>query len=158
MKIYLDTNIIYKYFDKLVEQVKKKEPLEKVVPTKKVAYLYSIRDRHEYFVSNLTKAEIFRYLHSALGVLPKDCFNLWKFFKEILNVKEFIIEKIDFDRITNMVAEEVAPKGILINLQHLLVAQENELTVLTGDKPLKERFVKFYDKVMSYIEFRKLPT
>lgn len=60
MKIYLDTSMIYEYFEKII----KNQELPKVFK-----YLYNVRKQHQYFVSNLTKAEIFRHLHSTLDIL-----------------------------------------------------------------------------------------
>jgi hypothetical protein len=52
MKIYLDTSMIYEYFEKII----KNQELPKVFK-----YLYNVRKQHQYFVSNLTKAEIMTY-------------------------------------------------------------------------------------------------
>ena len=151
MKIYFDTGIIYPIFERQINNL----------PQPKVSkFLYNIKDRNEYFVSNLTKAEIFRKLHNDLRVDTKDCYVLWKSFRQSLNVIEIFIEdddrKISFEDMAKMVSERPAPKGIIINLLHLLLAKNNELTVLTSDKPLKNRFKIYYTKVMTYEELRKI--
>ncbi|MBI2583779.1 MAG: hypothetical protein HYW25_03875 [Candidatus Aenigmarchaeota archaeon] len=151
MQIYFDTGIIYPSFEKQAKNL----------PATKVStFLYNIKARHEYFVSNLTKAETFRKLHNDLGVDSKDCRILWKSFAESLDVREILIEedehKISFEYIAKMVSERPAPKGIIINLIHLIVAKNNELTVLTGDKVLKKRFQVYYTNVMAYEDLRKI--
>jgi hypothetical protein len=147
MKLYFDTNIIFSYFDSLA----KNKPIPKIFK-----HLYNVKDRHEYFVSNLTRVEIFRHLHS-LGLSFNDCNNLWRnSFLKILNVKELIIENVDFEYITKMVSERPTKRGMIVNIIHLIFAKENELTILTADKPLKNRFKIFYTKIIDYEEFRKL--
>ena len=64
MKIYFDTGIIYPIFERQVK---------KLPPPKVAKFLYNIKGRHEYFVSNLTKAEVFRKLHNDLGMDTNDC-------------------------------------------------------------------------------------
>lgn len=151
MKIYFDTGIIYPRFESQTKNL----PVPKVSKS-----LYNIKDRYEYFVSNLTKAEIFRKLHNELDVDSKDCYSSWDLFVESLNVKEVIIEedeqKISFEDIAKMMSERPAPRGIIINIIHLLVAKNNELTVLTSDDVLKKRFKVYYANVISYDELRKI--
>ena len=151
MKLYFDTGIIYPIFERQIKNL----------PSPKVSkFLYNIKNRHEYFVSNLTKAEVFRKLHNDLGVDSRDCYILWKSFVESLGTKEIIIEednhKISFENIAKMMSERPAPKGIVINLIHLFVAKNNELTVLTSDEVLKNRFRVYYTKVITYEELRKI--
>jgi len=151
MKIYFDTGIIYPRFECQVRN----HPLPKVSK-----FLYNIREKHEYFVSNLTKAEVFRRLHNDLGVDSKDCYALWDSFRKSMNVAEIFIEEeeknVDFEQIAKMMSERPAPRGIIINIIHLFVAKNNELTVLTSDKPLKERFKVYYTNVIFYDELRKI--
>ncbi len=151
MKIYFDTGITYPRFE---SQVKNKS-LPKVSK-----FLYNIKDRHEYFASNLTKAETFRKLHNELGVNSKDCYELWQSFRQSLNVTEIFIEedekKVSFEDIAKMVSERPAPRGIIINLIHLLVAKNHELTVLTSDEVLKKRFKVYYTKVITYDELKNI--
>lgn len=151
MKIYLDTGIIYPRFERQAKNL----------PVPKVSrFLYNIKDKHEYFVSNLTKAEIFRRLHNEHSVDSKDCYALWQSFRQSLVVTEIFIEededKISFENIAKMVSERPAPRGIIINLIHLLVAKNHDLTVLTSDEVLKKRFQVYYTKVMTYEELRKI--
>ena len=149
MKIYFDTGIIYPTFERQVKELP---------PPKVSKYLYNIKDRHDYFVSNLTKAEIFRRLHNELDIDSKDCYTLWQSFKQSLAVTEIFIEedeqKISFEDIAKMVSERPAPRGIIINLIHLLVAKNHELTVLTSDKVLKMRFQVYYTKVITYDDLK----
>lgn len=151
MKIYFDTGIIYPTFERQVKNLSQ---------PKVSKFLYNIKNRHEYLVSNLTKAEVFRKLHNDLGVDSKDCYILWKSFRQSMNVTEIFIEededKISFEDIAKMVSERPAPRGIIINIIHLLVAKSHELTVLTSDEVLKRRFKVYYTNVMTYDELRKV--
>jgi hypothetical protein len=148
MNLYLDTNVILPYFDCLIKN--------KLTP-KVFKYLYNIKDKHKYFVSNLTKVEIFRYLHS-IGSDYKDCQFTWNDFIKSLRVIELRIETIDFDEILKLVSTRPTRRGMIVNIIHLLFAKENRLIVLTGDKPLKDRFKVFYTEILTYEEFRKMYT
>lgn len=145
MDLYLDTNIILPYFDSLV----KNKPIPKVF-----RYLHNTKDKNKYFVSNLTKVEMFRYLHS-IGSDYKDCQFVWNDFIKSLRVIELRIETIDFDEISRLVAERPTRRGMIVNIIHIMFAKENKLKVLTGDKPLKDRFKIFYTEILTYDEFRK---
>jgi len=147
MDLYLDTNIILPYFDNLAKNK---------LPTKIFKYMYNVKEKHKYFVSNLTKVEIFRHLHT-LGLSLKDCISIWNnSFIKILRAKELFIESVDFEQISKLVAERPTRRGMIVNIIHLMFAKENNLIVLTGDKPLKDRFKVFYTKVIDYEEFRNL--
>ena len=145
--IYLETNIILPYFTNLVQN----KPQPKVFN-----YLYNVKKRFRYFVSNLTKIEVFRKLHSEHNIEEKECYQLWDLFKEALSVTELEIEKIYLEEMTKLVAQRPSTRGMIINIIHLLFAKHNNLAVLTGDKPLKDRFKVFYTEVLDYEEFRKL--
>ena len=145
--IYLETNIILPYFTNLVQN----KPQPKVFN-----YLYNEKKRFRYFVSNLTKIEVFRKLHSEHNIEEKECYQLWDLFKEALSVTELEIEKIYLEEMTKLVAQRPSTRGMIINIIHLLFAKHNNLAVLTGDKPLKDRFKVFYTEVLDYEEFRKL--
>ncbi len=151
MRIYFDTGIIYPIFERQIKGMS---------PPKVSRFLYNIKDRQEYLVSNLTKAEVFRKLHNDMGVAPKDCYDLWKSFRQSLNVIEIFIEeeekKISFEAIAKMMSERPAPKGIIVNIIHLLVAKNNELVVLTSDEVLRNRFKVYYTNVITYEELRGL--
>ncbi|MBI2543490.1 MAG: type II toxin-antitoxin system VapC family toxin [Candidatus Aenigmarchaeota archaeon] len=151
MKIYFDTGIIYPTFEKQVKNLP---------PPKVSKFLYNVKDRHEYFVSNLTKAEVFRKMHNDLGVDSEDCYTLWKSFRQSMNVVEIFIEededKISFEDIAKMMSERPAPRGIIVNIIHLLAAKNHELTVLTSDEILKNRFKVYYTNIMTYDELRKI--
>ena len=77
MKVYFDTGIIYPIFERQIRGLD--------IP-KVSRFLYNTRNKSEYFVSNLTKAEIFRKLHNELCVDSEDCYTLWNSFVESLNI------------------------------------------------------------------------
>lgn len=85
----------------------------------------------------------------------KDCNSHWDTFKRILNVIEIKVREVDFDEISKLLGQRPARRNTIVNIQHLMIARENGLTVLTGDLPLKERFKIFYTEIMTYDELRK---
>lgn len=154
--IYLDTGMVYKLFDKFAEAVKQGKDLNGIELPEIVKFLREVKGMHSYFVSNATRSEIFRHLHSGQKLTKEECYTVWDFFLRFMEAKEVLVKEIDFVEIADMLAQKPAKKTTVINLQHLQIAKRSEFTVLTGDKPLKERFKLFYNKVIDYIEFRKL--
>lgn len=154
--VYLDTDMIYKLFDKFAEAVKHGKSLDNIELPEVVKFLKEVENKHRYFVSHITRAEIFRHLHSGQNLTKEECFVVWDFFLRFLQVTEILVKEVDFMEIADMLAQKPAKKTTIVNLEHLWTAKKNDLTVLTGDKPLKERFRIFYSKVIDYIDFRKL--
>ncbi len=146
-EIYLDTNMILPYFINLIQN----KPQPKVFN-----YLYNVKKRFRYFVSNLTKVEVFRKLHSEHSIDEKECYHLWNLFKEALFITELEMREVNLEVIAKLVVQRPSTRGMIINIIHLLFAKHNNLTVLTGDKPLKDRFKIFYTDVLDYEEFKKL--
>ncbi len=155
-EIYLDTNIVYKLFDKFAEAVKNGKDLTHIELPAVIKFLKEVKDKHRYFVSIITRAEIFRHLHSAQKLSKEECYVVWDFFLGFLQVTEILVKEVDFVEISDALAQKPARKTTIINLQHLWVAKKDNLTMLTGDKPLKERFKVFYDRVIDYIEFQQI--
>lgn len=145
--IYLDTNMVLPYFVNLTQN----RPQPKVFN-----YLYNVKKRFHYFVSNLTKVEVFRKLHSEHNTDEKECYQLWNLFKEALSITELEMEEVYLEEMAKLVAQQPSTRGMIINIIHLLFAKHNNLIVLTGDKPLKDRFKVFYNNVLDYDEFKKL--
>ncbi len=154
--IYLDTNIVYKLFDKFAKAVKQGEDLSLIDLPEVIKFLKKVEDNHKYFVSIITRAEMFRHLHSAQKLSKGECHVVWDFFLRFLKTTEIFVKEVAFVEISDALARKPAKKTTIINLQHLWVAKKDNLTMLTGDKPLKERFKIFYDKVIDYIEFQKM--
>lgn len=119
-------------------------------------YLHNAKKRFHYFVSTLTKVEVFRKLHSEHSTDEKECYQLWNLFKEALSITELEMGEIYLEEMAKLVAQRPSTRGMTINIIHLLFAKHNNLTVLTGDKPLKNRFKAFYTDVLDYEEFKKL--
>lgn len=142
--VYLDTNMVLTYFTSIVQG--KAQP-------KVFNYLYNVRKRFHYLVSNLTKAEVFRKLHSEHNVDERECHQLWDLFKEALFITELEMKELDMEEVAVLVAQRLSTRGMIINTMHLLFAKHNGFIVLTGDKPLKERFKAFYTSVLDYDEF-----
>lgn len=155
-EIYLDTNIVYKLFDKFAEAVKNGKDLNIIELPDVIKFLREVKDKHKYFVSVITRAEIFRHLHSAQKLNKEECYIVWEFFLRFLEITEILVTEVNFVEISDALAQKPAKKTTVINLQHLWVAKKNNLTLLTGDKPLKERFQIFYNKVINYPEFQQM--
>lgn len=149
---YLDSNLLYPYFESLV----KLRSLPKVFQ-----WLYNKRRNYNYFVSNLTKIEIFRHLHTDFKVNANDCNKFWSDFKLSLGVKEIQLEELIrkcigfFDDIAKDVSKRPSGKNLIINIMHTKIARESDCFILTGDKKLKEQFEVFYPNIISYEEMRK---
>lgn len=146
-ELYLDTNMILPYFINLIQS--KSQP-------KVFNYLYNVKKSFHYFISNLTKVEVFRKLHSEYDIDEKECYQLWDLFKEALSITELEMGEIYLEEMAKLVTQRPSTRGMIINIIHLLFAKHNNLSVLTGDKPLKDRFKAFYTNVLDYEEFRRL--
>lgn len=152
MKLYLDTNIIWAWFERNAKNVKKNKPLQ---ITSLMKYL-STRE-FDLFVSRLTKAEIFRFLksqHSASRVL---CEKIWNDFKEIFDISELKIStfEVNLDDLVKVCTKTILGKKTLINLVHIQIAKDNKLIFLSGDKSIVERVKWYYSNVIDYPTLRK---
>lgn len=154
MKIYLDTNTIVDLFINSAKSLKKKEELK--LPMK---YQFFVEKAGEIeFVSSLlTKTEIVRELISAFNLTKEDIEQLWNTFVQSLNCK--YVEKFTIDeRLVDVAMNYRMKLRTVVNFQHLFIAMEEDAYLLTGDKDLVDivRRHKLYDKIITYIELRKM--
>ena len=149
MKIYLDTNIIFGFFNKWILAKRKgtdfKEPeiIRFLKETKEI----------ELFVSPLVKAEIGRRLRSEFSATESEANEVWTLFLETLMIKELETAQIN-DEIAE-IAFKIPFRKRISNLMHLIICKQYDIWFLTGDKEILTKGKKFYNKIISYVELRK---
>ncbi len=154
LKIYLDTNTIVDFFINSIKSLKKNEEL---VTPKKYQFFIEKAEEIEFLTSVLTKTEIVRELITAFDLTEEDIEQLWKTFMQSLNCKYIETFTID-ERLVNVAMKYRMKLRTVVNFQHLFIAMEKNAFLLTGDKDLVEivRKNKLYDKIITYIELRKI--
>jgi hypothetical protein len=158
-KFYLDTGIIYGYFKELIRHNRSGRPIEEfhknfpdVCKT-----LIERRDKVLYIVSTLTKAQIYRHLHTDYQMSQDECRKIWETFKEEFNVIEiFINYPINFEEISYFLSKIKFDKSGIEDLIHLMIAKKEGLCFLTSEEEGKESFHKIYKNIMSYSRFKSL--
>jgi predicted nucleic acid-binding protein len=152
MKLYLDTNIIWAWFDKNIRRIKNNQSLE---PTSVMEYLSS--KGFDLFVSTLTKSEIFRFLKSQHNAPKPLCERIWSEFRKVFEIKELELAEflVNFNDLTEISLKVSLGKRTFINLIHIQIAKSNKLTFLSGDKILMERLRWYYPRIMDYSTLRK---
>lgn len=123
---------------------------------KKLEFLAGIVDQAEFMTSFLVKAEVVRELVCNRNLERNEAELLWNELSTML--KWEYIESFCFDdRLIDLVGDFKVRLRTLMNYQHLFIAFSKDVHFVTGDKDLLEsvRKNKTYEKIMSYIEFRK---
>ncbi len=154
MKIYLDTNTIIDFFTNSAKSLKRKEEL--VIP-KKYQFFVEKAKEIEFVTSLLTKTEIVRELISAFDLTEENVEQLWNTFIQSLQCKYIGTYVID-ERLVDIAMKYKMKLRTVINFQHLFIAVEERAYILTGDNDLVHviRKNKLYDKVVTYLELRKI--
>ncbi len=101
-EIYLDTNIVYRLFDKFAEAVKQNKDLNHIELPNVIRSLKEVKDKHRHLVSIINRAEIFRHLHSAQKLNREECYVVWDFFLGFLQVTEILVKELDFAEISDL--------------------------------------------------------
>lgn len=154
MKIYLDTNTVEDFFINQALAFKGKKPF--VMPDK-LGFFIDNLDEMNFITSFYTKAEVMREMVAGYGMDKSKVEEVWNELIKLLNC-EYIAE-FKFDQYLVEVAGNLRLRlRTLINFQHLVIAISINAYLVTGDKDLieKVRENKIYDKILSYIELRKL--
>src|SRR3989344_1694464 len=147
IKIYLDTNTIIDFFINQSKAMRKKEDFK--MP-KKLEFFIDNLDKLEFVTSILTQAEIIRELAAGYGLTNEQINYLWKEFLELLECD--YIETVTIDKRFAEAPLRIRMKlRTLVNFQHLFVAMDNTVYLLSGDKDLIKvvREHKIYDKIIS---------
>ncbi len=149
-RFYLDTNLIFGFFENMVRVVRGRDS-----EFKEPEVIQNLRKHQEnviYIISPLVKAEIFRRLNSEFELNTEDTKYIWDKFLGLIKVVE--LEKLIFgDDLTEFTLKAKFKKRTLLNIIHLLQAMKIEAYFVTGDKDLKEKAKDVYDKILSYPEF-----
>ncbi len=154
IKVYLDTNTIIDFF---INQAKAIRSGESFKMPKKLEFFIDNLDKMDFETSIITKGEIIREMVAGYQLSEKDIIDLWDEFIETLNCK--FIPKIEIDERFAEVPLKIKLKlRTLMNFQHLFIAMEEDAYLVSGDSDLINvvRENKIYDKILSYIELRKL--
>lgn len=154
IKVYLDTNTIYDSFVNQAIALKRRE--EPKIP-EKLKFFLENREKVEFITSVVTKAEIARELVAGQALADKQFERLWLGFIEKLRCK--YLEEFSIDKRFSDFPKKIRMKlRTLLNFIHLFIAMKENAYLVSGDKDLIRicREYKIYDKVISYVEFRKL--
>jgi hypothetical protein len=153
MKLYLDTNIILGWFKKMMESTRKGEEFS--VPS--VMEFLSSRSDLDLVVSNLTRAEIFRYLFSEWAAPAEKSVELWGTFAKSFKIDytTVMIPAESINGIADLCLRTNTKKNTLTNLLHLEISKNYGLEFLTGEKDLKDRYSAHYGNIVTYRELRQ---
>ncbi|MBI2579315.1 MAG: hypothetical protein HYW27_00255 [Candidatus Aenigmarchaeota archaeon] len=154
IKVYLDTNMILDVFINHAKAVKKKE--ERLLP-KKYGFMLANKDRIEFVTSFITKAEVTRELVSSFGMEYADITPVWSKFISSLDCK--YLQRFEFDGTIDEIVGRVKIRlRTMFNFMHIFIAMKENSYFISGDKDIirKSRETKIYDRIISYIEFRKM--
>ncbi len=154
MKIYLDTNIVEDFFINQALAFKGKKSF--IMPDKLEFFIDNL-DKMRFVTSFYTKAEVMREMVAGYGMDKSKVEEVWNELIKLLNCE--YIEEFKFDQYLVEIAGNLKLRlRTLINFQHLVIAVSINAYLVTGDKDLieKVRENKIYDRLLSYIELRRL--
>jgi len=167
--LYLDTNIIFGWFDRSVERARKGKPFKE---PSRLKFLKS--KGFSLYVSIVTRTELFIRLKKKWNVTPKEFSNLeslWNLFRSIYRITELIPgippqEHISMTDIYSTVKHSLSIKtkvtknifGV-IDFMHFHIAKINDLVYLTAERKLNESMLKKMNELSTVItwgKFRRL--
>ena len=154
IKVYLDTNMILDIFINHAKALKRKE--NALLP-KKYEFMLANRERIEFITSFITKAEVIRELISAYGTSYNDILPVWDKFIASLDCK--YVKSFEFDeKLPEIAGKSNMRLRTMFNFLHIIIAISEGAYFISGDKPAveKSKEINFYDKVVTYEEFRKM--
>ena len=140
-KIYLDTNIIERYFKRSIQARKKKEPL--TLP--EIFHYFKIHPEIKLFTSIFTFAELFEHLWKVYRISPTEIVELSQGFFEDFNIEMIFEFHIKAEIIRWVRKFRLEAKDVL----HLSIARKKKLYLLTADDDLLERGRIIYDLIKS---------
>lgn len=154
VKVYLDTNIVLDFFQ---NKARAMDGVWKFRYPKKMEFLIGETGNLEFVTSFLTKAEVARELASGFGLSFDDVKVFWEELSVLLGW-EYIDRFCFGEDMVRMVCDFNIRLRTLMNFQHLYMARERGMFFVTGDLRLIEtvRRRRIYDKIMSYVELRRL--
>jgi len=149
MKIYLDTNIIFGFFRNLLLEKRKGKKF-----TNPAILKFLKENNFELYTSVLVKAEIARRLRTEWGSTKEEVEEFWTSLETYINVD--VIQTATIGPKIAVITLETPFKNRVSNIMHLLIAEQYDLWFLSGDKEIVQKGKKFYEKVISYHELRKI--
>lgn len=154
VKLYLDTNMIVDLFINQVISLKNKS---EIIEPKKFRFMLDHMDKFEFITSILTKAEIVRELVTAFHLTPEEVERLWRDFMKSLDCK--YVERFTINgQLIDIVSKIKMKLRTMMNFQHVFIAIQEDAYFVSGDKNIIEKLKEndVYDKVLTYVELRKL--
>ena len=149
MKIYVDTNIIFGFFRNLLLEKRKGK---KFTETSVLKFIKE--GKFELYTSVLVKAEIARRLRTEWGSTKEEVEEFWTSLEPYINVD--VIQTATIGPKIAVITLETPFKNKVSNIMHLLIAEQYDLWFLSVDKEIVQKGKKFYEKVISYHELRKI--
>jgi len=149
MKIYLDTNIIFGFFRNLLLEKRKGKKF-----TNPAILKFLKENNFELYTSVLVKAEIARRLRTEWGSTKEEVEEFWTSLETYINVD--VIQTATIGPKIAVITLETPFKNKVSNIMHLLIAEQYDLWFLSVDKEIVQKGKKFYEKVISYHELRKI--
>ena len=157
MKICLDTNFIWGWFENAIKAYRKNhEEYEtgQFDSTRKMEFL--VETKYELFTTNVAKAEVFRKLYSEKTVDVHLCRRIWEDFVTRFSIVVLDVDEIEFNEVAEMCLMAKLGKGSIPNLIQLQFAKKQTLYFATGDGAIKEDFINYYEKIYTYIRLRQI--
>ena len=108
----------------------------------------------ELYTSVLVKAEIARRLRTEWGSTKEEVEEFWTSLETYINVD--VIQTATIGPKIAVITLETPFKNRVSNIMHLLIAEQYDLWFLSVDKEIVQKGKKFYEKVISYHELRKI--
>jgi len=125
---------------------------------KKFEFMLEHLEKFDFVTSFLTKAEIMRELVAGHHEEQETVEKLWNDFIKAMNNPKYLA-RFEFDeKIIDIVAKTRMKLRTMFNFEHLFIAMSENAYFVSGDKDILKKIKesKIYDKVLSYIELRKL--
>ena len=154
IKLYLDTNML---IDLFINQAKTHKSGLAFEEPSKFKFMVENLEKFQFITSFLTKAEIMREMTAGHNMDPGKINELWSDLMGTLQAD--FVDRFEFGpEIIDVVAQVKMKLRTMFNYEHLFIAMARHAYIVSGDKPFLEkvRQTKLYDKVLTYIELRKL--
>lgn len=149
MKIYLDTNIVFGFFKRFLENKFMNKPL--ILPEK----MKIVSKAKKVYVSELVFSEIVVEtrkwcLENNIKINREHIEEMFEEFKNKFNIK--VVRIIDLKDLNDLVFHGIDLKDSI----HLEISKNMNMIFVTDDKSLYEASKYFYGKVLSFNELRKM--
>lgn len=136
-KIYLDSNIVIRYFKNLIRKKNKKLPF--------ILSLLSSNPSFKLITSSWTFAEVFEVMQKEFNLNPKEISKLYKSF-----IKDSKAEIINNFQLNSSVMKIVRRNGLEAkDALHLLISKKKNLAFLTADKKLIKKGIEKYQNIVT---------